>query len=219
MNMNKLMIAIIVIATTSCSNGKLTKLSINCLCSVSEHFVASTDEEDNHTKEFSFTNSKLFTYGVDKEDFALSSAILIKNEFEIDSASVIKISLVTENGNKKKTKSFTYEQERIEQLSPKYYEIETLINEFVSNIYANNFSECRKLTDIQIEEEEFNSIMRQVLEWLEKEYIDTRIVGYSISELGYEINGGVWTTNEILNLFTMTLKEADDGLKIIAFSF
>ena len=217
--MNKLFFAIILVILTSCSSDGLKKLSTNCVCSVTEHFVASTDEEDNNTKEFSFLNSRIFGLGVSKESFALSSAILIKNGFEIDSASVIKISLVTENGNKKKTKSYLYTQEELEKLSPKYFEIETLINVFVNNIYTNKFSECKKQTEIEIEEEEFNKVMNQVTESLEEGYIDTRIIGYTVGESKYSIYGGVWTESEMLDLFTMDFKETDNGLKIIGFSF
>ena len=217
--MNKLIFAFILVAFSSCSSDKLTKLSINCGCRVSEHFVTSTDEEENNTKEFSFTNSRIFDFGVSKESFALSSAIIIKNDFDIDSTSLIKISLVNENGNYKKTKSYTYTQEKIEKLSSKYFEIEALINDFVENIYKNKYRECQKLTNIEIEKKEFDSIMNKVIKGLEKGYIDTRIVGYSVENSEYSINGGVWTENEILDLFRMNLKETDNGLKIIAFDF
>jgi hypothetical protein len=218
--MNKLLLGILLIIFTSCSSDGLKKLSINCLCSVSAHYVASTDEEDNNTKEFSFTNSRVFDFGVRKESFALSSAILIKNDFDIDSSSVIKVSLVKDNGSgNKKTQSFTYEQNEIKKLSPKYFEIEGLINDFVKNIFENKYSECQKLTDINIDAEKFNSIIDNVFKGLEKGYIDTRIIGYTVGESEYLIDGGVYTENKMLDLFTMNFKETDKGLKIIAFNF
>ena len=218
--MNKLITGILLIAITSCSSDGLKKLSINCICSVSSHFVASTNEEDNQTKEFSFTNSRLFDLGVDKQSFALSSAILIENDFDIDSSLVIKVSLVTDNGNgEKETTSYTFEQSEIRKLSSRYFEIESLINVFVKNIYERNFKECKKLTDIDIETEEFDSVMDKVLQGLEKGYIDTRIIGYTIGVSEFFIIGGVYTENKTLDLFTINLKETDNKLKIIGFNF
>ncbi|WP_066627633.1 hypothetical protein [Labilibacter marinus] len=217
--MNKLIIGFLLIAFTSCSSDKLSKLSINCICRVSEHSVSSTDEKDDNIKEFSFTNSPLFNHGIDKQGFALSSAILINNEYEIDSTSVIKISLINDKEGKKKTFEYSFTSKEIEEKSTKYFQIEALINEFVSNMYAKNYSVCKTLTNFETKDEEFHELMSKVSEGLDEGYIDTRILNYSVGRLGYEIHGGIWTKSKKLNLFRMQFEAINDDVKISFFNF
>lgn len=203
----------------SCSSSSLADLSINCLCEAAQHFVASNNEDDEGYAEFSFTNSRVLDLGVSEESLALSSAILIEDKFDLESNTIIKISLISEKGTRTETKSISYTQEEIQGLSADYFEIEVLINEFIKNMYENNFSQCWEVTKIDIEYEEFNKIMKQIRQQFEMGLINARIVGYSVGESGFFIYGGIWTENEVLDLFSMNFAETDSGLRIIGFEF
>jgi len=207
----------------SCSIDKidgLMKLSKNCLCNVNTNLDKLTSKEEGAVKEFSFINSDLFDFGISKEDFALSSAILINNYFEIDPGQIIKVNIVEESGEmNKKITTYTYEQAEIDELSPNYFKIETIINDFAKNLYQENFYKCRMLTDISVSTKEFNLLMTKILGSLEKGYIDTKILSYRVEEETYHIYGGIYTENDMIKIFDMTFKERANGLKIIAFEF
>jgi len=221
--MKKLFLGLFLVLITSCSIDTikdLTKLAKNSLCTVNVNLETLANKEKGSIKEFSFINSELFDLGIPTEDFALSSAILINNYFEIGSEQIIKVNLVKDSGDMNKdTTTYTYEQSVIEEQSPKYFEIETIINDFVKNIYQGNFYKCKMLTDISATTEEFNLLMTKIFGSLEKEYIDTEIFSYKVEEKVYHIYSGIFTENDILKLFRMAFKETENGLKIIAFEF
>lgn len=221
--MKKLFWGLFLLLITSCSLNKidgLMKLSKNCLCNVNTNLDKLTSKEKGAVKEFSFINSDLFDFGISKENFALSSAILINKYFEIESGQIIKVNIVEESEDKnKKITTYTYEQDEIDELSPNYFKIKTIINEFAKNLYQENFYKCKMLTDIAVGTEEFNLLMTKIHGSLEKGYIDTKILSYKVKEEAYHIYGGIYTENNTLKLFDMAFKETANGLKIIAFEF
>jgi len=221
--MKKLFLGLFLVLITSCSLGTiedLRELVTNCLCTVNVNLETLANKEKGSIKEFSFINSKLFDLGISKEDFALSSAILINNYYEIDSGQIIKVNIVKDSGDMNKdTTTYTYEQSVIEEQSPKYFEIETIINDFVKNIYQGNFYKCKMLTDIPVATEEFNLEMTKIFGSLEKGYINTKIFSYKVEEKVYHIYSGIFTENDMIKLYTMAFKETENGLKIIAFEF
>lgn len=221
MNRLKILISLIIIITiSSCSpSDRLIKLTEICICEVSEHYIVSTDKEDNQTKGFSFTDSPLFEYNVPRAEFALSTAILINRDWNMDSLTIIKISIIEDVSGDNDPISYKYDHYELEKLTPKYFEILDLINLFVRNAYYEEYQECKNLTEINIEEDKFNSIMDQVKIGLESEYIDTRIVSYKKAKGIYKIYGGIWSKNETLDLFKMQLKDTKNGLKILTFEF
>ncbi|HSH50316.1 MAG TPA: hypothetical protein VK982_01190 [Bacteroidales bacterium] len=221
--MKKLFLGLFLLLITSCSLDNidgLMKLSKNCLCNVNANLDAITNKEKGAIKEFSFINSDLFELGISKDNFALSAAILINNYFEIESGQIIKVNIVEDRSvMNKETTTYTYQQCEIEELSPKYFEIETMINVFVQNIYQENFYKCKMLTDIPVKTEEFNLLMAKIFGSFEKGYIDTKILSYKVEKKAYQIYGGIYTENDMIKLFDMAFKETYNGLKIIAFEF
>ena len=220
--MKKTLFGLLLLLAASCSLNKidgLMKLSKNCLCNVNTNLDKLAGKEKGAVKEFSFINSDLFDFGISKENFALSSAILINNYFEINPGQIIKVNIVEESEDKnKRITTYTYEQAEIDELSPNYFKIETIINEFAKNLYQENFNKCRMLTGVSVSTEEFNSILTKIFGNLEKGYIDTKILSYRVEE-EYHIYGGIYTENDMIKIFDMTFKETPNGLKIIAFEF
>ncbi|MFP4024905.1 MAG: hypothetical protein ACLFVR_10285 [Thiohalospira sp.] len=221
--MKKFFLGLLLLLAASCSINKIDgimKLSKTCLCNINVKLDAIASKEKGAIKEFSFINSDLFDFGISKENFALSAAILINNYFEIDSGQIIKVNLVEERGDmNKKITTYTYEQSEIEKLSTKYFKIETMINVFVQNMYQENFYKCKMLTNIPVETEEFNLVMSKIHGSLEKGYIDTKILSYKVEEEAYHIYGGIYTENDMIKLFDMAFKETPNGLKITAVEF
>jgi len=217
--MKQIVGVIFILIVTSCTSDVKDKLSINCLCSVTEYYSVSTDSEDNRTKEFSFTNSPVFKLGVPKEYFATSCAVLINNDSKIDSTTILKINLIKDKGGSEKSTFYRYDIYELGDISPKYFEILEIINHFVESIYSNQYQNCYKHVGFEIEKEKFKSVMDQVKAGLEKGYVDTRIVGFDKRKNNYSIYGGVYTDNEILDLFIMQFKETTEGLKIMSFEF
>lgn len=221
--MKKIILALLLLLAASCSLHKidgLMKLSKNCLCNVNTNLETLASKEKGAVKEFSFINSDLFDFGISKKNFALSSAILINNYFEIDPGQIIKVNIVEESGEmNKKITTYTYEQSEIEELSPNYFKIETIINEFVKNLYQENFYICKLLTNVPVGTEEFDLVMTKIHRSLKIGYIDTKILSYRVEEEAYHIYGGIYTENDMIKLFDMAFKETPNGLKIIAFEF
>ncbi|MFD2245524.1 hypothetical protein [Pontibacter ruber] len=204
----------------SCSSDKMQYFSINCLCVFTATYTASTNDEDNRTKEFSFTNSPLFSYGVPKEDFARGSALQIKQRLEVDSLSSIKIKLVSDKENgKSHATSFEYSHAELAQLAPKFSEISELVRPFVEHVYADNSQAAYSLVANDVDQEQFNAVFDEIKSGLDEGYVDTRIVSYEATKDGYFIFGGVYTENEVLDLFQMELKDTKEGLKIVWFKF
>lgn len=195
-------------------------MSINCLCGFTSHYNLSTNEEDNLVKEFSFKNSKLFGQGVPEEGFATSSAILIKRDLETDPQSIIKINLISDSGKEKQgTTFYEFTPTEIEKIAPKYFQLADLATDFVESVYKNNYQEAYKLVSIDADQNRFNSIVTEIKSGLENDYVDTRIVSFEEYNGGYRVYGGVYTENEVLDLFVMHFKDTGSGLKIVGFEF
>ncbi|SMO94832.1 hypothetical protein SAMN06265379_1262 [Saccharicrinis carchari] len=219
-NTMRLTLGLLLIFTiTSCSSGIKTELSINCLCSVTEHYSISTDSEDNRTKEYTFTNSPIFKLGVPKEYFATSCAILINNNSKIDSTTILKINLLKDKGGSKENTFFRYDIYELGDISPKYFEMLEIMNHFVESIYSAQYQVCHQYIGFEFDKDNFDTVMNQIKEGLERGYVDTRIIGFDKHKDNYSIYGGIYTENKILDLFTMKFRETADGLKITSFKF
>ena len=142
MNKQNISIGIILILTVfSCSHSKLTELSINCLCVSTEHYIVSTNDIENSTKKYTFTNSRLFDLGVSEDGFANSFAMQICSQIEnYDKFDYIEIDIVKEvNGEVTSTNSFEYELRKVKQELPEYLKLESFISSFVVYIYNKNY--------------------------------------------------------------------------------
>lgn len=204
----------------SCSSDKMQFFSINCLCVFTTTYTASTNDEDNQTKEFSFTNSPLFGNGVPKEDFARGSALQIKQRLEVDSLSRIKIKLVSDNGNgESDATSFVFSHAELARLAPKFSDVSEVVSNFVKHVYSEDKQAAYGLVAIEEDQEQFNVVLNEVKNGLDEGYIDTRIVSYEATRDGYFVFGGVYTENKVLDLFQMELKDTKEGLKIVWFKF
>lgn len=202
----------------SCSSEKMEYLSINCVCAFSEHYGYTTNKSESQIKEFSFVNSRLFTMGVPQESFATSSAILINKKWDLDSAAIIQIKLVDKTGNNEEHTSFDYSPSELDNLSSKYFQIMDLASVFVEGIYSKKYDQCSTMVIHDLERDKFIAVLNEVRSGLEEKYLDTRIVSYEAINDEYQIFGGV-NTAKGLDLFKMNLKDTNQGLKIVSFSF
>ena len=221
MNKLNLSIGIIIILTIiSCSNNKLSELSINCACIATEHFITSTNDINNSTKKYTFTNSQLFDLGVSKDEFANSFAMQIGEQIENnDKFNIIEINIEKEfNGEVKFTNSYEYELKKIEKGIPEYFKLESFISGFVVDVYNRNYSGCLELFEFD-DEEEFKTIIDVIYQDLNKGYITTKIVSYKYESDYYSICGIIKSENDNLDLFTMKLKKIENQFKIISFNF
>ena len=202
----------------SCSKNKLNEVVEMCICDVTEHYIASTDEVENKTKVFTFKNSPVFELGVSKKSFATSAALYLNRNWDLESFPYIKIN-IQDSKSSTQTTAFEYSQAELNKLTPDYLRILDFINSFVSNIYQKNYQETKRFVDVEMDLKEFSTIIDQVRTGLEDDYINTKIVGYNKKDSIYNIYGGVWTKNETLDLFRMTLKNTNEGLMITSFEF
>lgn len=217
----KLLMVCLLINTVffSCAPKRLTEFTEMCICEVTEHYTASTDELESRMKEFSFVNSPVFDLGVSEESFATSTAILFNQKWDLDSMSIININLVKESEGGNKIVTYEFGQRQLNKMSQDYSKTLVLVNSFVDNIYQGNYEQCKSVVDAEMDSTGFNAIMDKVRSGLEEDYIDTRIVGYNRKKNICNIYGGVWTKNETLDLFRMQLKETENGLRILSFEF
>lgn len=89
----------------------------------------------------------------------------------------------------------------------------------MKNIYENNIDGCQRQLAQEIEEDRLSNVLMNVRNGLEGGYLNTKIVGYRKNNELTEIYGGVWTENETLDLFRMTLTDTEEGEKILSFEF
>lgn len=190
-----------------------------CLCNLTEHYASSTNEIENRKKEFSFADSQLFDFGVSKDDFARSAALSIYQNWDLDPLAIIIINLVKDPDGKNRITTYEYGQKTLKKKIADYTETLSLINSFVEDIYLGKYEACENKVDSDIGSSEFNSILEKVRSGLEEDYVNTRIVSYKKVKSTINIYGGVWTKNETLDLFRMTLKATEEGLRITSFEF
>jgi len=219
-NRTLIAISLTLITSWSCSRNKLTEISLNCACEATEHYITSTDEVVNNTKKFTFTNSRLFALGVSKDGFANSFAMQICNYIDTeDNVDLIEINIVKEKGgNIKSSESYEYDLVSVRKNLPKYLEVESVITDFVVNIYNKNYSNC--LNSVAFRDvDDFKSIIDNVYTGLNKGYRDTRIVEYKTNGKEYLIFGIIKSEDDKLDLFKMKLIDSENVLKIISFNF
>jgi hypothetical protein len=221
--MNRLNLTIglfLILMNVSCSRSKLTEISLNCGCVVTEHFIASTDDIENSTKKYTYKNSQLFDLGVSKDGFANSFSLQIINLIdESEKFDLIEIDILKEeNGEILSKKAFTYELEELKKELPKYLKLESFVSEYIKHIYNKDYSSCLEYIDFE-DEKEFKSIIDKVYDGLNKDYRETRIVDYKANGDSYSIFGVIKSQSDQLDLFTMELKGVDDGFVIISFDF
>jgi len=211
--------ALVVFTISSCSSGIRNELSINCQCSVAEHYSVSTDSEDNRTKEFTFTDSPIFKFGVPEEYFATSCAVLINNDSKIDSTTFLKIILEKNKGGSKKNKSYKYDIYELSEISPKYFEILEITNDFVVGIYNKQYKKCYDYIGFEFDKEQLDLKIDSIRNELEQGYIETRIIGFDKRRDNYTTYGAIYTENQVLDLFIMHFNETKEGLRIKKFQF
>ncbi len=221
--MNRLNLIIglfLILISVSCSHSKLTEISLNCGCIVTEHFISSTDDIENSTKKYTFKNSQLFDLGVSKDGFANSFSLQICDLIdESDKFDLIEIDIVKEeDGEIQSTKRYTYEVEKVKAELPKYLKLESFVAQYVANIYNKDYSACLEFIDFK-DEEKFKKIIDKVYEGLNKDYREIRIADYKSDGNNYSIYGIIKSKSDQLDLFTMKLKGVDNGYEIISFYF
>lgn len=197
-------------------NLVLVNLTSNCKCKVSYHFKKSIGiKSKNNTDEFDFINSPIFKIGVPKQNFALSSAILLQDAYSFDNTKRIKINLI----NDEKTTYYIFDNEELDNFSSDYFKILNLSKNFISSLHNGNYNEVFQLIYHDIDKNKLNNILKKINEKLNYEYKDVKIVGYSFNELEYIIQGGIYDSDRTLNLFNISFIKIDDTLKINSFEF
>ncbi len=210
-------ITFIVFSLFSCSTDNLNKYVEICGCEVTEHFIASTENEENSTKEFTFSRSPLFNYGIKKYAFSLNMAIIINQELNIDSLTILRISVKKENSD---ITSYEFDFYELSRMTPKHNAIHNIANSFVESIYNGDFQKSRNYLGFDIDDSKFNSIMTSIQNDLENGYIDTKLVSFeSAKGKVYNIYGAVLTEDKTLDLFRMQFIEKEESFKIIEFTF
>jgi hypothetical protein len=219
MNLNRVLF-ISVIIVSSCSGNQLTELSLNCACIATEHYVASTNDVEDKTKKYTFTNSRLFGLGVARQNFAESFAIQIASAIgEDEEVDFIQIDITNEeSGVAKKSQTFDYDLKSLNKELPSYLEVESVISTFVGNIYDKNYDDCLKSFEFE-DKDKFISIAENILKDLNSNFREARIVSYEKDGNRFSTFGIIKTYNEKLDLFTMDLAQTDHGIKIISFNF
>ena len=216
----KRLVSLILILSTfifSCSTDNLDKYVELCGCEVTEHFSTSTDQEENSTKEFTFTGSPLFDYGIKKYGFALNMALLINQERNIDSLTLLRITI--DKGNSK-VKSYEYDYYELNRLKPRYEAIHKIAESFVENIYSGDFNANKRYLGFIIEDSEYNEIMTSIKNDLESDYLETKMMSFEKGKgQVYNIFGAVRTKDETLDLFKMQLIKEEEDYKITEFTF
>ena len=201
----------------SCSTGYLNKYVELCGCEVTEHFIASTDNEENSTKEFTFKGSPLFEYGIEKYGFALNMSLLINQDLNIDSLTLLRITI--EKGNSK-VKSYEFDYYELNRLKPRYEAIHKIAESFVENIYSGDFHANKEYLGFEMENSEYNEIMTSIQNDLEHDYLETKMMSFEKGKgQVYNIFGAVRTKDETLDLFKMQLIKEEEVYKITEFTF
>lgn len=219
--MYRIIIGILCLIMSSCSSNDelLNELSINCMCEITSYWELSTDKQASNTREVSFKNSKLFDFGVTKESFAISSAILLNNKFSDKSFSTIMLNLTEGDDGEKEVTTYTFERNKIEKNSSAYFESKILMNEFVGSLYDNDLSKNFSYLNIEETIEEYEPVFIKLQEGLENDYVDTRIVGYNFQDSTFRVDAGIYYESGNLLLFSARLQEIDGNLKITGFNF
>ncbi len=215
-NTLKLSIIFISISLTACSTNDLESLSLHCLCVVEEHYSVSTEEDDNSTKEYTFTDSRLFDFGVIRKDYALSAALFIY--LNIDTATYNNLELnFIKTGESEKTYSYTTEE--LSKQLPTYSKINDISNQFVTDIYNQNYRGCIEKISPEIPEDKITIALDNARKDFYEEYQTTEIVGYKKTKNRYDIFGAIITPDNKSDLFKLSFLSIDGSLTIVSFEF
>jgi hypothetical protein len=162
--MKKNISGILILIMSSCSSNDdlLKDLSVNCMCEITSYWELSTDRQASNTREVSFKNSKLFSFGVAKESFAISSAILLNDKFRDKTFETIKLNLVEGDDAVQKVDNYSFARNEIEVNSSTYFESKKLMNEFIGTIYDKDLSKNFSLLNIGKSLEEYEPIFNKL---------------------------------------------------------
>lgn len=215
-NALKLSIIIILLSLTACGTSELERLSIHCLCVVDEHFSVSTEEDDNSVKEYTFTDSRLFDFGVERDDYALSAALFIYQN--LDTATYNKLMLKFINPGKN-NKTYIYATTELSVQIKTYSKIREISEQFVTDIYKQNYSRCIEKISPEISEDRIKEALENARKNFYDDYKTTEIAAYKKTKGGYDIFGAILTPENKTDLFKMSFAYIDGKLTIISFEF
>ena len=215
-NTLRLSIIFISISLIACSTNDLESLSLHCSCVVDEHYSVSTDKDDNSTKEYTFTDSQLFDFGVLRKDYALSSALFIYQNIDTSTYKNLKL-------NFKKTgisnKTYAYSTSELLKLLPTYSQIKDLSSQFVTDIYNQNYSSCIDKISPKIPDDKIKIALDNARKDFYEDYKTTEIVGYKKTKNRYDIFGAILTLDNKTDLFKMSFVNVNGALTIVSFEF
>lgn len=180
-----------------------------------------TTEKPFH--KFIYKGSPVFNYGVTRRAFANSEVIKICDSWDLDLSSSIQINIVKDTIDN--TVNFTtvdYKANQMTDYISDYRSIENLLNDFVSNIYQDNYISCHELTSRQIEIDEFSDMLKNAKQSFFGEYESTIIIGYDIEENDgkiYKISGGVMSKSTDIYLFRALIRKHNEEFIISKISF
>lgn len=209
-----------ILVSASCTRSSLTEISLNCGCIATEHFISSTNNSENRTKKYTFKNSQFFDLGVSIDGFANSFAFQICNIMdESDKFDIIEIDIVKEEKtNTLRTTTYSYEVKKVKAELTKYLKLESFVAKYVEYIYKKDYLSCLEYIDVD-DKESFKTIIDNIYVNLYKDYKETRIVDYKSDGDSYSIYGIIKLESGKFDLFTMKLKEVENGYKLISFNF
>jgi hypothetical protein len=138
------------------------------MCEITSYWELSTDRQASNTREVSFKNSKLFSFGVSKENFAISSAILLNDKFKDKTFETIKLNLVEGDEGAQKVDNYSFARNVIDSNSSNYFVSKKLMNEFITSIYNKDLSKNFSLLDIKESMDEYEPVFNQLHDGMEE---------------------------------------------------
>ena len=206
-------ISILLIA---CSTNNLESLSLHCSCKVDEHYSVSTDEDDNSTKEYTFTDSQLFDFGVVRKDYALSAALFIYQNLDTTTYNNLKLNFIKTGTREKR---YEYSIEELSKQLPVYSQIESLTNQFVTDVYNQNYNGCIEKISSDVSEDKVKEALDNARKDFYEDYQATEIVSYKKTKNRYDIFGAILTQDNKKDLFKMNFANINGVLTIVSFEF
>ena len=180
-----------------------------------------TTEKPFH--KFIYKGSPVFNYGVTRRAFANSEVIKICDSWGLDLSSLIQINIVKDTvDNVVNFTTIDYKANQMTDFIGDYRSITDLLNDFVTNIYQDNYISCHELTSKQIEIDEFSDILKDAKQSFFGEYESTIIVGYDIEDNNgkvFTISGGVMSKSNDIYLFSARIRKHDEAFIISEISF
>ena len=196
-------------------------MSKRCMCNI-KHELTKGDDRDGKfiLNKFTFVGSPFFDNGVTHRAFANSQAISICNSWGLDSSSIIEINIVKDTVDQ--TVNFTtveYQAHEILNFINDYDSISEYLNQFITGVYKGDFSKCYQQTDMDIDEQDFISMLKKSKREFYPEYESTIIVGYDVDDTDYVVSGGIVDKSNNIYLFAAKIRKVDKDYKIVRLSF